>query len=201
VEIDPRWWNADMDLTVNVGQGTGSRDRDLVRLSQVLQSQLMLADRFMAAGAMDDAIDMLPKVIETLTRMGESAGLRDPAAYYPEYTDDKVMKLKALAAERAGKPSGDAERAKRDHEYRMAAASAQLTLDREAAAFKHDEKLREIDGDLGLKREQLNAEIALKRELGYAELGVDRELSIAGVAAKTSVNSASSGVHMGGEPG
>ena len=52
ITIDPRSWNADMDVTVNIGQGTGSRDRDLVRLGNVLQSQLMLADRFMAAGAM-----------------------------------------------------------------------------------------------------------------------------------------------------
>lgn len=210
VTIDPRSWNADMDVTVNIGQGTGSRDRDLVRLGNVLQSQLMLADRFMAEGAMDDAIDMLPKVIETLTKMGEAAGLRDPASYYPEYTEEKVAKLKQLAAQ--PKPNPEIEKAQidaqakdaqaqRDHEYRMAQTEGKLELDKEAAAYANDQKIIQINGEMELKREQFNAEIALKRELGFAELGVDRELGLAGAAAKASVSTASSDVHVGGEPG
>lgn len=214
VTIDPRHWNADMDVTVNVGQGTGSRDRDLVRLGQVLQSQLMLADRFMSAGAIDDAIDMLPKIIDTLTKMGESAGLRDPSAYYPEYTVEKVAALKKAAAERASKPdpkvAAEAEKAaldaqakeaqaQRDHEYRMAQTNAQLTLNQQSAKYQHDEKVRQINGDLALKRDQLAAELDLKRELGYAQMGLNAELKSAGVPAG-GVNSTSD-VHLGGEPG
>lgn len=102
--IDPRFWNADMNVTINVGLGTGSRDRDLAMLQNVLQSQLLLADRFMAAGAVDDAIDMLPLIIQTMEKMAESAGIKNPEDYYPEYAEEKVAQLKQMAAERAKQP-------------------------------------------------------------------------------------------------
>jgi hypothetical protein len=142
--------------------------------------------------------------------MGEAAGLRDPASYYPEYTDEKVAKLKELAAQPKANPeiekaqidaqAKDAQ-AQRDHEYRMAQAQAKAALDQQAAAHANEQKVTQINGELALKREQLDAELRLKRELGYAELGVDHDLGMAGVAAKTSVQTASTGVHVGGEPG
>ena len=37
VEMDPRAWNAKMDATINIGLGTGSRDRDMAMLNQILK--------------------------------------------------------------------------------------------------------------------------------------------------------------------
>jgi hypothetical protein len=39
VDMDPRFWNANMDVTVNTGLGTGSRDRDMAMLNNILQLQ------------------------------------------------------------------------------------------------------------------------------------------------------------------
>jgi hypothetical protein len=33
--MDPRSWNANMDATINIGLGTGSRDRDMAMLNQI----------------------------------------------------------------------------------------------------------------------------------------------------------------------
>lgn len=104
VVIDPRFWNADMDITIDTGLGTGSRERDLATLGQVLQGQLLLADRFVSLGAMDEAIDLLPKIVETMQKMAEAAGIRNPEDFYPEYAEDKVLALKKMAAERAQQP-------------------------------------------------------------------------------------------------
>jgi hypothetical protein len=104
VTIDPRYWNADMNVTIDVGLGTGSRDRDLMMLGRVLANQIALADRFQASGAIDDAIDMLPKIVETMVKMGQSAGLRNPEDYYPEYTEQKLQQLKQLAQQKAAQP-------------------------------------------------------------------------------------------------
>jgi hypothetical protein len=97
ITIDPRYWNADMDVTINVGLGTGSRDRDMVMLQQVLVNQLGLADRFMQAGATEQAIEMLPKVIRTMTKIAESAGLRNPDEFYPDNAEEIVKALKEKA--------------------------------------------------------------------------------------------------------
>jgi hypothetical protein len=38
VEMDPRFWNADMDVTINVVLGTGSRDRDMLTRRYLIPS-------------------------------------------------------------------------------------------------------------------------------------------------------------------
>jgi hypothetical protein len=43
IPVDPRAWNTSMDVTVNVGLGTGQEDMKLATLNQALQTQLQLA--------------------------------------------------------------------------------------------------------------------------------------------------------------
>lgn len=210
VDIDPRHWNVDMDVTINVGLGTGSRDRDLSMLSQILQTQLMMADRFMAAGATEDAIDMLPKILRTMVKMAESAGIRNPEDFYPEYTEERVAQLKQLAQQKAQqgdpKAAADMAKAKADMEIKQQSATldaqmAQQKMMADQAAFASEMQLKrdQQNAEMQLKREQLAAEIDLKWRQFNAELALKRELGMANV----SVNSGgvTSGVHMGGEPG
>lgn len=151
VVIDPRFWNADMNVTINVGLGTGSRDRDLQMMGQVLTSQLMLADRFMAAGATEDAIDMLPKVIQTMTKMAESAGIRNPEDFYPEYTEDKVNKLKELAKQPPPPdPAIKLEEIKGENAKELKQVDAQVSV--EQARIK-------AEGDIVKNRAELEADL------------------------------------------
>lgn len=198
VRIDPRFWNADMDVTVNVGLGTGSRERDLVMLGRILQTQIMMADRFQASGAMDDAIDLLPKILQTMVKMAEAAGIRNPEDFYPEYTEEKVAALKHLAAAKASQPdpqvaaeqqkqaadmqSKDAQ-AQRDHEYRMAQLAAKQELDRIASDNKLALDKYTTDQELSLKQWQLEQEMQMNERLGV------RKQNLA------------SSVQLGGEPG
>jgi hypothetical protein len=224
IVIDPRYWNADMKVTVNTGLGTGSRDRDLAMLGNVLQSQLMLADRFMAAGAVDDAIDMLPLIIQTMEKMAEAAGIRNAQDYYPEYTEEKVAKLKEMAAQRASQPDpkvqadmaaaqadqqlqqqkmvGDQQMQAQKLQSDQAQGEQKLALDAQRMQMEFQLKREQLAGELQLKREQLNAELMLKREQMVAELALQRELGHANVAQRAQAASANtSGVHVGGEPG
>lgn len=164
VVIDPRYWNADMNVTINVGLGTGSRDRDLAMLGQVLQSQLMLADRFMAAGATEDAIDMLPKVIQTMTKMAESAGIRNPEDFYPEYTQEKVAKLKAMAAEKAKQPPPEVqlEQMKQQAAAQQAQVDAQLTLQVEAGKLQAGAEAERMKAEGNAVKEQAQMEADLQ---------------------------------------
>lgn len=221
--IDPRFWNADMNVTINVGLGTGSRDRDLAMLGQVLQTQLGLADRFMASGATEDAIDLLPKIILTMVKMAESAGIRNPEDYYPEYTEEKVAKLKAMAEANAGKPDprvqADMERSQMELQMQGAkmqgdqqmqqmkmqadqqASQQKLAQDQQHAEQELMLKREQLAAEMQLKREQLAAELELKREEMHLNIALQRELGHANAAAKASAGGPTSSVHMGGEPG
>jgi hypothetical protein len=163
-EIDPRHWNADMDVTINVGLGTGSRDRDLAMLGQVLQTQLLLADRFISTGATEDAIDMLPKILRTMIKMAESAGLRNPEDFYPEYTEEKVAKLKELAAAAAEKPDPKLQEieAKAAADEKLKQVDAQVTLQTEQARLQAQQQSDAMASDVQVRREQAQLEADLQ---------------------------------------
>jgi hypothetical protein len=150
VTIDPRYWNADMKVTINTGLGTGSRDRDMLMLQQVLGNQVLLADRFMASGAFDDAIDMLPKIIETMEKIAESAGIRNPEDFYPEYTEEKVARLKQLAAQPKPNPKVEEINAKAQADMQLKQVDAQVS-EKESAAKAQVEIVKnqaQLEGDL-----------------------------------------------------
>jgi hypothetical protein len=155
VEMDPRSWNAGMDATINVGLGTGSRDRDMQMLGQVLQTQMMMADRFMAAGAQAEAIEMLPKITNTLVRMAESAGLKNPEDYYPEFAAEKIAELKQMAADAANKPDPQMELKKLEIE-----ASGQIEQQK-IIAHAEAEKMK-AQGNVVKERAQMEADLQVK---------------------------------------
>jgi hypothetical protein len=159
--IQPEAWGDDMACMINVGLGTGSRDRDLKMLGNVLQSQLMLADRFMAAGATADAIDMLPKIIATMTKMAESAGLRNPEDYYPEYTDEKVAQLKELAAQPKPDPALALEEAKGKVTMQVEEGKNQLAMQKmqvDAQVSQREAELK-AQGEVAKNTAELEADL------------------------------------------
>ncbi|HTH11017.1 MAG TPA: hypothetical protein VMA55_15725, partial [Acidovorax sp.] len=205
IKIDPRHWNADMDITVNVGLGTGSRDRDMMMLRLVLDTQIAMADRFVENGLSQDAIDMLPKINSTLVKMAESAGLRNPADFYPEYTEEKVAQLKQMAAERAKQPSPDAIKAQNDAQLQQQKLEAdqknnqaKIAMDARQAEMDMVIRREQIAAEMELKREQLAAELMLKREQMAAELALQRDI---GMFKASQATASTSAVHVGGEPG
>lgn len=205
VPMDPRSWNANMDATVNVGLGTGSRDRDMMMLQQVLIDQVALADRFTGLGAMDRAIDLLPKIVTTMKKKAESAGLKNPDAYYPTYGEQDVAQLHQQAAAAAAQPDPkialEQEKAKAD----LALSQQKQQADERKA--QHDASLDQMkmQADIELRRYQIDSEIMLKREQLAAELELKRQQLVAEIELKREFNqqtaAATSEVRPGGEPG
>lgn len=219
VQIDPRVWDADMDITINVGLGTGSRDRDLAMLQSVLQGQMMLTQNFAQSGFPDKAADMVPFIMTTLVKSAEAAGIKSPEQFYPEIGEEEIAaakeKIKQMQSQPDPKLQLEQERAKSDMQIQQAKTQAdaqnaaqKMQIDGamqerklQAEAIRGEQEIalkrEQLVMEMGLKREQLAAEMMLKRELSIAELEMKRELGAAGVMAKA----ASSGVHVGGEPG
>jgi hypothetical protein len=185
VRIDPRFWNADMDVTVNVGLGTGSRERDLVMLGRILQTQLMMADRFQASGAMEDAIDLLPKILQTMVKMAEAAGIRNPEDFYPDYTEEKVAQLKALAAEKAQQPNPEVvkEQAKAQSQMQMKQMDVQAQGEKERLQAEYNNAEKEMAARYQLELDALKAQYAdaasqREYQFKYTELAQKREIEL-----------------------
>lgn len=219
VEMDPRHWNADMDCTINVGLGTGSRDRDMSMLKTILETQIALTDRLAGGGFMDKALEMMPRVRNTLVKLAESAGLKNPEMYYPEIDEESVEQMKQQAAEQASQPDPKVQMEQAKLEADMQRGQAEMEMDGQKAQMDIILQREKMAGELELKREQLIAEMQLKREQLSAELMLKRELSMAEMEMKkqqgfyaadrnaevgrykADASTKTSGVHPGGEPG
>lgn len=214
-EIDPRQWNANMDCTVNVGLGTGSRDRDLAMLSLVLKEQKETLLGLYQAGASDKAIQMLPKIALTQIKMGEAAGIKNAEDFFLEFEDEDVqqlaqqaqeaksqppvevqieqMKLQAQQAMKAEDVKLDAEKERLKAEGNAVKEQAQLEADLMTGEAERENALIVAQANQAWEREKFAAEMRFK----YAELDMKRETEVnrakAAEAKATQANANSAG--------
>lgn len=95
VEMDPRSWNAEMDVTINTGLGSGSRDRDLQLLQGIAAKQELVHQAF--GPVIAHKLGVGPdNIFGTYRKMVEAAGIRSPERFFPELSKEEVD---AIAAE------------------------------------------------------------------------------------------------------
>jgi hypothetical protein len=165
VTIDPRYWNADMNVTINTGIGTGSRERDMAMLGRTLQNQLLLAERLMMAGDAEDAIDMLPKIVTTMTKMDESAGIQNAEDFYPEFTKERIAQLKQVAAQPKPDPAVALEEAKGKVTMQVEQGKNHLAMQKmnvDAQASQREAELK-AQGEIAKNTAELQADLQTKQ--------------------------------------
>ncbi len=214
VDMDPRQWNVGMDIVINVGLGTGSRDRDMAMLNSIQQTQIGDLTQLQSAGFVDEAIDMIPKLIKTQVKIAEAAGVKSPETFYPEIAPDRLEEMKQLAKSTAGQPSAAEQAAKDKLDAEMQMKQAEMDMKQQQAQADHAFKVQQaqqenqlkqvqLAEELKLKREQLGAELGLRREQMAAELQIQREAAFYSIHSQPSRSNqpVTSGVHLGGTPG
>lgn len=186
VDIDPRHWNADMDVTVNVGLGSGSKERDTQILGVISQQQQMTVQNLVQGGMMEKALEMAPMMLKTQRQMVESAGLRNPEQYFPEITDQELAQAAERIAQNAGQPSPEEQKiiaeqqiAQQKHQMDMQAAEmqAQVARDKEEAQMQADLVVNEAKQQIEVMRLEMDRAIAImqdqtKRDIEFARLGM-----------------------------
>jgi len=184
ISMDPRSWNADMDCTVNVGLGTGSRDRDMVMLQGVMGNQMMIMDRLSKGGFTRKAMEMIPKLRLSLIRIAESAGLRNPDAYYLDFDDQDVEEMVAQAEQQGQQPPLEVQVEQVRGQVAVQAKQVDAELAREAEVMK-------AQGNQVKEAAQLEADMTTKaadreKEMAIAEL--ERETKREEIAANIAIN-------------
>jgi hypothetical protein len=96
VPMDPRGWNADMNVTINIGLGSGSRDRDLATLGGIAQKQELAIQGLQTPF---NPICNVSHLFSTYRKMGETAGLKNAEQFFPEITQQQVMEMAQKQAE------------------------------------------------------------------------------------------------------
>jgi hypothetical protein len=183
VEMDPRSWNANMDVTINIGLGTGSRDRDMAMLNQILNVQIAMTDRLAQGGFSEQALEMVPKINMTATKLAESAGIKNPDQFYLDIKPEMLMQMKQEAANRPD-PEMQKEQVKAQTQLQLGQQQAQL--DQQADERKAQIENVQAQADIATQDRKTNAEMLqsqqdfeFKKELAILEFQMERELKLA----------------------
>ncbi len=183
VEVDPRSWNADADMIVNVGIGTGREAEKSAVLRETLQMQMSVWQQY---GPQNGLVTMT-NVRNTLADLLGSVGLKNTDRYYLPVTFEKEQELIAAKQEQAqqqaqmmqqGQP--DPNQAFIQAEQMKAQTKAQvdmakLQLDAQKAASDRDFKMHELAMKDDLQRDNMVQDLAVKvaEILGKYETAVD----------------------------
>ena len=80
VPIDPRWWDATMDVSINVGLGRGTDNERMMMLRQIGEMQ---KEAMATMGPVNPLTDM-GKLYNTLTEMTKLAGFKDADRFWSD---------------------------------------------------------------------------------------------------------------------
>lgn len=183
VEMDPRSWNANMDATINIGLGTGSRDRDMAMLNQILNVQIAMTDRLAGGGFSAQALEMVPKINLTAIKLAESAGIKNPDQFY---LDIKPEMLAQMQQEAANRPDPEMQKEQLKAQTQLTLGQQQAQLDQQADERKAQIEAVQMQADIEAQNQKTNAEMIqaqqqfeFDKEMALLEFQLQKELKMA----------------------
>jgi hypothetical protein len=183
VEMDPRAWNANMDATINIGLGTGSRDRDMAMLNQILNVQMAMTDRLAQGGFAAQALEMVPKINMTAIKLAESAGIKNPDQFY---LDIKPELLEQMKQEAASRPDPEMQKEQVKAQTQLQLGQQQAQLDAQADERKAQIEAVQMQADIEAQNQKTQVEMVqaqqkfeMDKELAILEFQLQRELKMA----------------------
>ena len=170
VPIDPRVWNSDMDVTVNVALGRGSDTERMLMLRQIAEMQ---KDAMSTMGPVNPLTDM-QKLSNTLKSMTEIAGFKDtsqfwgdPSQFQPPPQEKKPDINEQLIQVQIQQIQADIQK-----------KAAELQMEREKFRLEDDRKRDELEAELFVKAEEMKAKYGtqLNVEQIRSDLAINREV-------------------------
>jgi len=166
VPIDPRVWDTNMDVVVNVAIGTGSNEEKMAFLGQVAAKQEMLMQ--MGAPLAD-----MQGYYNTLSQMMSLAGFKDPTVFFkdpammppppppapPQPTPEEMLSQVQMEAIRAD----------------IQKKAAELELQREEMLRKDDRERDKLDADMMIKAAEIEAKYGAQVNTANIEALMQRD--------------------------
>jgi hypothetical protein len=159
VPFDPREWDTEYNVTINVGLGTGSRQEQLATMQMILGKQ----EQILQAYGVNNPLISIKQYRDTLAKFVHMAGFKDATAFMNEITPEIEQQVMQQASQEKADPNTQAaeilaqvEREKA--QLRAQTEAAKLQLDREQMQLENQRK------SLELQQKELvqTAELALK---------------------------------------
>ena len=166
VEMDPRTWNANMDVSVNVALGTGTTETKMAMLSQVAAKQ----EQILQTLGPSNPVVTIGQYVNTLRQMTELSGFKDSSKYFNELPLDFKFEIPQ-------KPTPEqvlAEAQAKAVEADVAKKAAELDLKHQNDIMVDARERDRISGDQVLKRYELE----LKYDTDISDQQMQRDIAI-----------------------
>ena len=161
VPMNPREWNTQYNVTVNVGLGTGGKQEQLATMQMILAKQ----EEVIKGYGLANPLVNLKQYRDTLAKFINMAGFKDDSAFLMEISEEQAMQMAQQAAQapkeddpntKAAKVLAQVEQEKA--QMQMQQKMAQLDLEKQELELKVQKEMLELQQ----KQAQFEADMAMK---------------------------------------
>ncbi len=174
VPIDPRSWDADMDVIVNVGLGTGSIEQRVQSLMAIVAQQKEILQTL----GPNNPLVSVKQFRNTLAQIIELQGFKDPSRYFSEITPEAEAQLAQPQQQQQADPAQilaqvEAQKIQKDMQIAQMKAELEVEKQRKADDLERDR----LDADIWLKATEMQLKYGtqIQVEQLYAMLQRDRD--------------------------
>ena len=158
IPMDPREWDNEYDMTVNVGLGTGTRQEQMAMLGLVLQKQEQLIGQYGPA----NPLVSIGQYRQTLGKFIEAAGFKDSSRFFKEIPPELDAQLSQPAPQQQGAdPMAQAIMAQTQAQIQSMMAKAEADI---------EAKRMKAMADIEIAQQKAAADIQLKQQEAAAKL-------------------------------
>jgi hypothetical protein len=157
VQVDPRQWNASMDVKINTGLGAGTRERDMVMMTMVTNIQ----EKMLAGLGPDNPFVKPDNVYNAISKLIEAAGLKTPSLYITE-PDPEEVQAKLEAAQ--NQPDPEAQKAEAQMAIEQAKLEGSMQLKQLEMQANRDKEMAQMQADLEVEKAKLQSETEARRQ-------------------------------------
>ena len=165
VPVDPRVWNNEMDLSINVGLGTGREAEKAAAYREILGLQMQVFQQY----GPGNGVVGLTNIRNTLSDMLASSGIRNSERYFGEMNEqiEQQMLMQAQQAAQGQQQAGDPNAAYLQAEQmkastRVQADMAKSQLDARKMMLEDDRQRDKMAQDFALQNAELQAKYGMK---------------------------------------
>lgn len=203
VEMDPREWAEEYDMTANVGLGHNDQTQKIMALNMIAGAQEKI---IMLQGGASGPLVNMDNLHNAATKLAEAAGFQAPELFFsdPKEAPPQPPKPDPKMAEVQGKLQLEQQKAQIDAQMQAQKSQTDMQMSQQQAAVDMQLQQAKLEQEMTFKREQMVAEFALKREQMMMEMQLRREEMAANavLAERDSQRTASiTKTQMGGELG
>jgi hypothetical protein len=175
IQMDPREWSNQYDVSISVGLGTGNKQEQMAMLAMILDKQERILQQFGPA----NPLVTVGQYRETLGRMIEAAGFKDSATFFKPVTPEIDQAL--------SNPPPQQQQPDPAIQAMMMQAQAQLEIDRQKALADIQARREKAAAEIQLAREKAAAELELKRQEFEAEVQLKAAKIGAGISSNIEI--------------